>query len=339
MGLEPKHAEAAMKGDAIFATTFKDEHDAFSLALLNEKGVIISQQSLPARGHGFATSGSDGWSVVFARRPGNFALAFKATSKIEPQLFHAPEGRHFFGHGLFVDNGRLLLATENAFETGDGMIGVYDPKNSFTRVGEFVTGGIDPHDMLLMPDGKTLCVANGGILTHPDSGRQKLNLASMQSSIAFIDVTNGSLIADQTLPSNLQRLSMRHMALDAEGQVWIGGQYEGARTDAPKLIARVGLDQPLDMIDIGFAANAALANYVGSVAVSRDRKRVAFTSPEGNAAITLDAGSGRVIEHKNINRVCAIGAASSRFILATENGQWSETKSNLAWDNHTSVLA
>lgn len=339
MGLKPRSAEAAMTSDALFATAFKDENDAYGVALLNEKGVIITQLSLPARGHSFATHGVDGWSVVFARRPGNFALAFNAAGKTEPILFHAPNGRHFFGHGLFIENGRRLLATENAYETGDGLIGIYDATNNFARIGEFATGGIDPHDMLLMPDGKTLCVANGGILTHPDTGRQKLNLATMQSSIAFIDHTSGSLIAVQHLPDNLQRLSLRHMALDAAGHVWIGGQYEGAKTDAPPLIARVGLDQPLEMVDIGFETNAALANYVGSVAASHSGKRVAFTSPEGGAAIIIDAGSGRIIEHQTMNRVCAIGAAKSQFIFASENGKWGDTKNSLAWDNHAAVLA
>ena len=36
------------------------------------------------------------------------------------------EGRHFFGHGVFSPDGKLLYATENDFEAARGVIGVYD---------------------------------------------------------------------------------------------------------------------------------------------------------------------------------------------------------------------
>ena len=41
--------------------------------------------------------------------------------------------------------------------------------------------------MLLMPDGETFVVANGGIETHPDYGRAELNLETMDPSVAFVD--------------------------------------------------------------------------------------------------------------------------------------------------------
>ena len=47
----------------------------------------------------------------------------------------------------------------------------------FARVGEFPTHGVGPHELLLLGDGRTLAVANGGIETHPDFGRAKLNIA------------------------------------------------------------------------------------------------------------------------------------------------------------------
>jgi uncharacterized protein len=337
-GLTPREADASQTGDALFATAFMDKAGAYGLALLTEHGAIVSTVPLPARGHGVATGGIDGWSVAFARRPGTFALAFDASGRQEPKLFHAPEGRHFFGHGLFADSGRLLLATENAFETGDGMIGLYDATDSFRRIGEWSTCGIDPHDMLVLPDGQTLCVANGGILTHPDSGRQKLNLATMETSIAFVDIATGDRRAVQTLPPHLQRLSLRHMALDGGGQVWIGGQFEGPQDKKPPLIARVGLDRPLETVTIDDNALAALSNYVGSVAASRDGRRIAFTSPEGGAAIVIDAKTAKIVENTMIERVCAVASATYGFVMASETGQWANTKHGLAWDNHSAPI-
>ena len=38
------------------------------------------------------------------------------------------------------------------------MIGVYDASDGFRRVGEFPTHGMDPHELLPMPDGRTLAL-------------------------------------------------------------------------------------------------------------------------------------------------------------------------------------
>ena len=44
----------------------------------------------------------------------------------EPVLFTTPANRHFYGHGVFSRDGRLLYATEHDNETRDGLIGVYN---------------------------------------------------------------------------------------------------------------------------------------------------------------------------------------------------------------------
>ena len=45
----------------------------------------------------------------------------------------------------------------------------------------------DPHEAILLADGKTLAVANGGIETHIETGREKLNLDFMQPSLALVE--------------------------------------------------------------------------------------------------------------------------------------------------------
>jgi hypothetical protein len=41
----------------------------------------------------------------------------------------------------------------------EGVIGVYDARANYKRIDEFPTFGIGPHDLALLPDGKTLVVA------------------------------------------------------------------------------------------------------------------------------------------------------------------------------------
>src|SRR3546814_20954963 len=121
-------------------------------------------------------------------------MAFDTAGKRPPQQLAVAPGRHFFGHGVFSPEGRLMLATENDYETGCGVLGIYDAGagGAYRRIGEFSTYGVGPHEVVLMPDGRTLCVANGGILTHPDYGKLQLNANDMQPSLAYIDMHSGT---------------------------------------------------------------------------------------------------------------------------------------------------
>ena len=83
------------------------------------------------------------------------------------QLISAATGRHFYGHGCLSADKSVLFTTENDYDAVKGVIGIRDAKD-FQSVGEYSSYGIGPHDIHLMPDGKTLVVANGGIQTHPD---------------------------------------------------------------------------------------------------------------------------------------------------------------------------
>ena len=102
-----------------------------------------------------------------------------------PLTIASVAGRHFFGHGVFSPDGALLYATENDFENAAGMIGIYDARANFERIGEFPTHGVGPHELLLLDDGRTIAIANGGIETHPDFGRAKLNIPTMKPSFVL----------------------------------------------------------------------------------------------------------------------------------------------------------
>ncbi len=333
--LAPGAREALAGAAAVYASAFQSRPGEFGVATLTENGEIVTREPLPVRGHGFACHGTR--FVVFARRPGIYAVAFDRAGGA-PVTFSTPPDRHFFGHGLFSPDGKLLYAAENAFESGDGMIGVYDSTDGYRRIAEFASAGIDPHDMTLLDDGRTLCVANGGILTHPDYGRAKLNLATMQPSIALISLSDGSLIEKHTLPPELSRLSLRHMARDASGRVWIGAQYEGSKSETPPLVAHVRPGDELALLDLPPEQWRMLRNYVGSVSADADGDRIAFTSPKGGAVLIVDANSAKRVATRTEAQVCGVAANGSGFVTSTESGKFGDAIHELAWDNHIAVL-
>jgi len=131
--LKPAVAEKLLASDVLFAAAYKDASGSYGVAILDEQAAIVSSHPLPGRGHGFAANTKAQWLVAFARRPGNFAMAIHRRQATEPVVFHTPGDRHFYGHGAFSEDGRLLYAAENAFETGEGAIGVYDVTDGFRR--------------------------------------------------------------------------------------------------------------------------------------------------------------------------------------------------------------
>jgi uncharacterized protein len=331
--LLPSAARALANADAVYVSAYKAQDGSYGAAVLTADGKLVHQAVLPGRGHGFAVHRESGRLVGFARRPGSFAVAFEDGRLAAPLAFSTPQGRHFFGHGLFSPDGRLLYTTENDFENAAGVIGVHDAANGYKRIGEFPSFGIDPHDMVLMADGHTLCIANGGIVTHPDFGRAKLNLAAMQPSISFVDARHGTLVARHEPPSQLSRLSLRHLAADNRSRVWFGAQWEGDEDGEPPLIGHVTPDGGIVFMDVPPETLAGMKNYVGSVAALPSGAAVAFTSPAGGRMLVVDAQSGAVAA-RDIDKVCGVAGSPGGFVTSSENGRFQSAMLPMAWDNH-----
>ncbi|MGZ2458428.1 DUF1513 domain-containing protein [Rhizobium sp. IY2] len=332
--LTPRALMALERTDAVYASGIRTADGSFAIATVTERGEIVDQLALPARAHGMAFSAATGKTVAFARRPGTFAMVFDPWNKSEPVVINSREDRHFYGHGAFSPDGRLLYASENDFDGNRGMIGLYDATDRFTRIGEFETYGIGPHDMTVSDDGRLLIVANGGIETHPDFGRTKLNLGEMQPSLALIDAATGALVEKHVLPAEWAELSTRHVDLDGDGRIWFACQYEGHRKDLPPLVGHFAKGEDLSFIDLPEETTRRLANYVGAIAVNRSEGLVGITSPKGGASVTLDAKSGKVLAETVVPDAAGIAPARSGFAVSSYDGDFLSTRSDVAWDQH-----
>jgi len=311
--LTPRALMALERTDAVYASGIRTADGSFAIATVTERGEIVDQLALPARAHGMAFSAATGKTVAFARRPGTFAMVFDPWNKSEPVVINSREDRHFYGHGAFSPDGRLLYASENDFDGNRGMIGLYDATDRFTRIGEFESYGIGPHDMTVSDDGRLLIVANGGIETHPDFGRTKLNLGEMQPSLALIDAATGALVEKHVLPAEWAELSTRHVDLDGDGRIWFACQYEGHRKDLPPLVGHFAKGEDLSFIDLPEETTRRLANYVGAIAVNRSEGLVGITSPKGGASVTLDAKSGKVLAETVVPDAAGIAPGKKRL--------------------------
>ena len=335
------HAWAdTLAADAVFATAFVKRDGSFGAAVLSEAGKILHTVDLTDRGHDVTFDPVSKRSVVFARQPGTFAVVFDHAGRDKPSTIASIAGRHFFGHGVFSPDGALLYATENDFDNAAGVVGVYDAKAKFNRIGEFPTYGVGPHELLLLGDGRTLAIANGGIETHPDYGRAELNIATMKPSYTLVDRLTGDLIEKHELPPALRQLSIRHMDRDQADTVWFGCQYRGPATDSPALVGRAARGKQLELLEMPQDVLAGFRNYIGSVAANAAMGTVAVTSPEGNSLAVLDAASGRVVATRSLVEVCGLAPDGAGFMAKTGAGEivggagGTRSEPDYVWDNH-----
>ncbi len=358
-GLLGAAGAAAIGPDALAATTElyaaarQDVNGKYSAAIFDRLGIDVNSVVLPGRGHDICVSPVSRTCVAFARRPGNFAVAFTPDRRTPPVFFTTPPDRHFYGHGVFSLDGRLLYTTENDFDGERGIIGVYDASAGYARIGEFESFGIGPHDLALMPDGVTLVIANGGIATHPDidEGRTPLNLATMKPSLVYLDTRNGDLIERYELPTELHQISLRHMDIGVGGRIVIGCQTDHAeRFDLPLIFSHKRGDE-LRQLSIGKRLSLSLRGYISSVAMDASGKFAAVTSSHGNRVLFLDVSSGKLLAERQISDVSGVAPSSENggFLLTSGDGtilagasagEGGEPHVNSAvhWDNHAVKL-
>ena len=295
---------------------------------------------LPARGHAAAAHPTRPEAVAFARRPGTFAIVIDCATGEKTAALNSPPGRHFYGHGVFSSDGSLLFTTENDYETGTGRIGVWDARHGYRRIDEWDSGGVGPHDIKRLPGTETLVVANGGIDTHPDTGRTKLNIPTMRPNLAYIQ--EGAVLEYATLPSKLHKNSIRHLAVRETGEVAFGMQWQG---DGP-VSALVGTHKrgaPVALMSTQPEDVRRMEGYVGSIAFSANGATIAATSPRGGLLQLYDTATGSLTQAAPMSDVSGVAMSGDTFIVSSGSGTLRligaqtpvrSVRSNVAWDNH-----
>lgn len=324
-------------GDPAFLAAARTRDGAHVLFGLTATGDDLFAIPLPDRGHAAAAHPTASEAVAFARRPGRFALVIDCVSGRVTHRLTAPPGRHFYGHGAFVADGEILVTTENHVESGTGRLGLWARSDGYARLGEVASGGIGPHEILALPD-DSLVVANGGIRTHPDHGRDKLNLDRMRPNLSYLTLEGG--VSERVeLDPELHKASIRHLAAQ-DGQVAFAMQWQGEPTAAVPLLGlhRRGTAPRLCAADL--AEQIALNGYAGSVAISGDR--VVLTAPRGGRTHVFGT-DGRFRGAIRRRDVCGVAGGPSGMILTDGGGgilriDGSEIRplrvADRAWDNH-----
>ncbi|AVM74277.1 DUF1513 domain-containing protein [Magnetospirillum gryphiswaldense] len=345
MGKSPVRAEARRR---LWLAANLAAGRQYGLGAFDAGGRMEFEVTLPGRGHGIALAPDGKLAVAVARRPGTFAGVIDVASGEATHWLEAPTGRHFHGHGAFSGDGRRFFSAENDYAEATGVIGIWDVGDTWRRVGEMPSHGIEPHDIRMLTDGHTLVVANGGIITHPDSGRARLNLERMDSSLVYLDSRDGGLLGQWRLPARWKLLSMRHFTVNDQGDVAIGMQYQDDDTTAP-IIALHRFGQPIRLLDLPAPLPATVRNYCGSVAMSADGRYFAASCPQASLVTLWETTSARFLGTVAVADGCGVAAGGDGDSVLMTSGRrgawlWSAQTGTVeitgayvrdrSWDNH-----
>lgn len=327
-------------GGPAYLSAAREPDGTYALVGLTAQGTNSFKLPLPARGHAGAAHPALPEAVVFARRPGTFALVIDCVSGRVLHNLEAPAGLHFSGHGTFSADGRTLFTSEVENAGGGGRIGVWESAN-YTRKGTFPSGGIGPHEIVLLPDGDTLAIANGGIIAALDDDRSKLNLDTMAPNLTYA-TTDGTVSEQVVLTENLHQNSIRHLAVASDGTVAFAMQWEGDPATLPPLLGLHKQGGSVVLSALSQHLAFGLKNYAASVAFDASGDRVAITCPKGGRMVHFDreARDPVFIERRDI---CGLSSAENGFFTTDGMGGVLTAQGNLltplsahkiAWDNH-----
>lgn len=303
------------------------------------------------RGHGIVRHPTKPTSVImFARRPGRKAIEVDLATGDMVGEFNCATGRHMLGHGCFSLDAKVLYSAELDYQSGQGKIVLRDAEN-YQELGEFSSYGVGPHEIKMLPNSHVLAVANGGIKTHPDSGRKKLNLSTMESSIALIDTDTGRLLEQYKVEE--PKASIRHIDVSRDGVVAFAMQVQRSATGHNSAVPLGGVLSQGKGVELFKGPEAIIHrmnDYAGSVAINNESRVAGFTSPRGNIAVFWHLDTKQLVGYHQLHDVCglAVSEDEKNFVVSNSSGQLrfldamslkeERTKridaAGMHWDNH-----
>lgn len=354
-GLAGNRQSIAGNGDYFSAWASSDGH--YFISGFDADGRVKFETPLPGRGHALAIHPHGNHIIAVARRPETFLLVIDSQSGEILHKLESRSGRHFYGHSYFSADGNHLYTTENDFEHSRGVIGVRDVLADYQQIDEFSAHGIGPHELAMLSNGRTLVVANGGILTRPETGRSKLNLDTMSPSLTYLDAETGELMEQHKLPQSLHKNSIRHFSVNAKDQICFAMQYQGQyQSNDDEILPLVGfhqMGQDIKLLKAPATITKQMSNYCGSVCSDSSSRWFAVSSPKGNLITFWSASDGQFVGSTEVKDGCGIaaGTQNGEFLLSSGTGalsryrigshkqqQLNRNSLDKRWDNHIAHL-
>jgi hypothetical protein len=226
--------------------------------------------------HAVAFHPHDASTLVVFEKKGPGAAAIRSGDGLE--VIAATPGRHFYGHGTFDAEARVLFSVESVIGGGAGALIVRDG-TTFQPIGELPSHGVSPHDCWLL-DGGVLAVTNGGGVIR----------AGSLGNVAFVEIASGRLLGRHEIVH--ERFNAGHLWVNAEGRLIVASAPRDGLPNPSKQLGAVSFgtrDSGVNVADPPRATRRRMLGESLSVVVAGER---AFVShPDGNVVTVWDAGT------------------------------------------------
>lgn len=327
-----------------FASAFTDLQGKHFVGWFDINSNILGHVEIPERAHDLTYREQGSQLLAFSRRPGNKLFIININRGNLERVITTPKGQHFYGHGVLSPTGDYLYTSENRFDDSykayEGLIVVRNTVD-YKVEAEYLSGGVGPHQVGLINGGEVIVVANGGIHTHPNSPRTKLNLPNMQPNLTYLSST-GALIDSYSPPDS--QLSIRHLCTQSNGMVYVGCQYQGPKHHIMPLVYRhkQGQDRALTPLTASQNIWRKFAQYTASLALDENSERLAVTSPRGGVVAQWATNNGQFHSIKELRDCAGVASSDKGFLVSTGRGELVHhtknniinKKQNVRWDNH-----
>jgi len=336
------------EGEPLILSAANNKAGQHFVAVLNgQTGKLKFIIPIADRGHQVMVSPDHRNAVAFARSPGNLAQVVDLRLGEISLTIKAGSGHHFQGHGVYSADGQLLFTAENDFNRGRGVISVRDTQQ-FKIQAQWSSGGIGPHQLAWTRSGKTLIVANGGLLTHPERGSEILNRDSMRPNLTFMNPDSGDVLNQFELADH--QLSIRHFDVGANDEILVGLQYQGDPSALVPLVALHTRENSLRPLPTPELVQLSVHQYAASVCIDAATGNAVVTCPKGNLVTFWNVNQEQFVgdtQFDDCAGVC-VDAKTQEFVLSnsfgevrrlrtqdfTELASESVRVAQLQWDNH-----
>jgi len=275
----------------------------FALDLIDLEHLRVHKIALGFLAHGFATMpGRDTTAAIFQKRGPNAAIVELLEGTVRP--FVAGPRRAFYGHGLYDPDARQIYAVEIDTDSCEGMLSVRDAQ-TLEVTGEIPTGGKNPHDALLLGDGRTLVVTNGGGALGSDA----------PGSVAFVDLSSRKVVDCVLIPD--EKLNAGHVAIGKDGSIAVvSAPRDGlpGATSLGGLSLRHGAAGSLERMREPRATTDRMIGESLSVAIHEGSGVVAATHPYGGILTLWNLAERRMLR--------CFELASARGVTVTLDGRY-----------------
>lgn len=293
--------------------------------------------------------------VLFGRRPGLQSSVVDVHTRKIIHTLSPSIGATFQGHGFFTPDGQWLVTAEAENDTGQGRLVIRDT-NRYMPYQIFPSRGVEPHQIRLMPDHRTVVIAHGGLVYSTSSeNREIINLESMDSNLSYMDLKSGETLSSYKVDNS--KASIRHIDVSADGTVAFGVQLQRAALDHEDVLPLAGFHtqgQDLSLLDGPSEVMAALQDYVGSVALNSAGDVAGFSSPRGDICMFWNLRSQELLGYHRLEDGCGLDASveGQDFILSSSRGEVRVLsvdsfesfssyyrQSDVLWDNHLLAMS